>query len=73
MFAALANTLGMNPNQVSILSALFSLTGIVGIATLEPSPTASVLIAVALVLGYAIDSADGQLARLQFGGSVAGE
>ncbi|HBX76413.1 MAG TPA: CDP-alcohol phosphatidyltransferase [Acidimicrobiaceae bacterium] len=73
VFAALANTLGMNPNQVSILSALFSLTGIVGIATLEPSPTASVLIAVALVLGYAIDSADGQLARLQFGGSVAGE
>jgi phosphatidylglycerophosphate synthase len=40
---------------------------------MPPSIGAGVGICVALVVGYALDAADGQLARLRGGGSVAGE
>lgn len=73
MLAAGAFVLGMTPNQVTIVSAAFTYVGIVLVATLAPGWATGVAVALALVLGYALDSADGQVARLRGGGSLAGE
>jgi phosphatidylglycerophosphate synthase len=58
---------------VTFISAAFSAAGIAVIALVRPSVAAAVLIPVLLLVGYAFDSADGQLARLRGGGSPAGE
>ncbi len=71
--AALACQLRLTPNQVTAVSALFSLAGITLVATAEPAWPMAVAVTLALALGYALDSADGQLARLRGGGSMAGE
>ena len=71
--AAGAYQLGLTPNQVTGISAVFSLAGILTIALVRPAWWVGVLVALALALGYAFDSADGQLARLRGGGSPAGE
>ncbi len=73
VFAALAHQARMTPNQVTAVSAVFTLGAIAMIATLRPSLLSGLAISVALVLGYALDSADGQLARLRGGGSLTGE
>ncbi|MHA3703889.1 CDP-alcohol phosphatidyltransferase family protein [Jatrophihabitans sp. YIM 134969] len=73
IFAAAAFRVGATPNQVTVLSTLVTLGGVVSIAVFRPTWVTSTGIVVALVLGYALDSADGQLARLRGGGSVAGE
>jgi len=73
VLAATAYKLGLGPNAISLISAACTLTGIVLIATLRPSVPGGLLITVLLVLGYALDSADGQVARLQGGGTLAGE
>jgi len=71
--AALAYVAGLTPNQVTVLSALFTYTAL-GLIALGPSRLASsVAISVLLLVGYALDAADGQLARLRGGGSPAGE
>lgn len=61
------------PNQVSLASGFCSLVGIVLIATVRPSLGLAVAVTMLLVLGYGLDSADGQLARLRGGGSPLGE
>jgi phosphatidylglycerophosphate synthase len=71
--AAAAYQIGLTPNQVTAASALFSLAGIVTVALVRPAWWVGVLVALALALGYALDSADGQLARLRGGGSPGGE
>lgn len=71
--AAVAFKLGRTPNQVSGASALCSLAGILLIALVDPSVVVAVLVTLLLVLGYALDSADGQVARLRGGGSPVGE
>lgn len=71
--AALAFTRGLTPNQVTVLSALSTLSAIVVIALVPPSWWQGLVICALLVLGYALDAADGQLARLRGGGSLAGE
>lgn len=71
--AAVAYRLGLTPNTVTAVSALFSLAGIVVLATIRPSLLSGVAVAGSLVVGYALDSADGQLARLRGGGSPSGE
>ncbi len=71
--AAAAYHLGLTPNQVTAVSALFSLAGILLVALVEPAWWVAVTVALALALGYALDSADGQLARLRGGGSPGGE
>lgn len=71
--AAVAYVLQMTPNQVTAVSAIFTFTGIFLIVLFEPFWWVTCLAAFLLVLGYALDSADGQLARLQGGGSAAGE
>lgn len=73
VFAAAAHQLRMTPNQVTSLSALFTFAGITTIALVDPTPVSSVVVTLLLVIGYALDSADGQLARLRGGGSPRGE
>ncbi|MBB6568449.1 CDP-alcohol phosphatidyltransferase family protein [Kribbella sandramycini] len=73
VFAAAAFLAGRTPNQVSITSGLCSLAGIVLIATVRPSFGPALAVTALLVLGYGLDSADGQLARLRGGGSPLGE
>lgn len=71
--AAIAAALGLTPTHVTMLSAAATFSGIAAIALLPPSLWASVLITGLLVLGYALDSADGQLARLTGSFSLSGE
>jgi phosphatidylglycerophosphate synthase len=71
--AAAAYKLDRTPNQVSVISGVFSFAGIALVATVRPSTLLAVAVAVLLVTGYALDSADGQLARLRGGGSLLGE
>lgn len=73
IFAALAHRLGLSPNQVTAVSALFTFTGILLVILVPPTAAMSAVVAVLLMIGYALDSADGQLARLLDGGSPAGE
>lgn len=73
ILAAAAFKLGLTPNQVTAISAVFTFAGIGVLATGTPSWWLGLLVAGLLVLGYALDSADGQLARLRGGGSPAGE
>jgi phosphatidylglycerophosphate synthase len=72
-FAALAHLAGLSPNQVSALSGVFTFAAIALVATIRPSWGSAVVICLGLVVGYALDSADGQVARLQRSGSAAGE
>ncbi|MDT3345463.1 CDP-alcohol phosphatidyltransferase family protein [Microbacterium aquilitoris] len=73
LFAAVAYRWGLTPNQVTMVSALHTFAGIAVIATVPPSWWAGAVVAALLVAGYAWDSADGQVARLRGGGSIAGE
>src|SRR5918993_5056224 len=71
--AALAYVAGLTPDRVTGISACFTFAGIALVAATEPGPALGLLIAVLLVVGYALDSADGQLARLRGGGTPRGE
>ena len=71
--AALAYLAGLTPNQVTGISALFTFSAISFIATLSPTWWLGPLVSTLLLLGYALDAADGQLARLRGGGSAQGE
>ena len=73
VFAALALRAGLTPNQVTGLSAVATFAGIVLVATVPPGWWLAVLVCVLLVVGYALDSADGQVARATKTGSPAGE
>lgn len=71
--AAAAYRAGLSPNAVTGVSALFTFSGIALLIALPPSWGQGTAVAVLLVLGYAWDSADGQVARLTGLGSPAGE
>lgn len=71
--AAAAYVAGLTPNLVTAFSAFSSLAGLACLLLLPRSILAGVLVAVLLALGFVLDSADGQLARLRGGGSGAGE
>lgn len=73
VLAAVAYRLGATPNQVTAVSAAFSFGAIAVLALVAPSWWSGLLVAVGLALGYALDAADGQLARLRGGGSSSGE
>jgi phosphatidylglycerophosphate synthase len=72
-FAALAFHAGLTPNAVTGISALFTGGGIALLALAPLAWATGAAVAACLVLGYALDAADGQLARLRGGGSPAGE
>lgn len=71
--AAGAYLIGLTPNQVTLISAGLTFLAIAGLAVLPGSFALGVAVTVLLALGYAFDSADGQVARLRGGGSAAGE
>lgn len=73
IFAAAAHRIGLTPNVVTGISACFTFAGILLIALVRPSWPLGVGVAALLIIGYALDSADGQLARLRGGGSLLGE
>lgn len=73
IIAAFSFRAGLTPNGVTAISAAFSLTAIALLALISPSAWMGVVTAACLIIGYAFDSADGQLARLRGGGSTAGE
>ncbi|MFF0729683.1 CDP-alcohol phosphatidyltransferase family protein [Streptomyces sp. NPDC004134] len=73
VFAAGAYALGLRPNQVTLLSAAFTGAGIAAVALVRPGWGLSFAVYALLVVGFALDSADGQLARLRRESSAAGE
>lgn len=73
VLAAAGYSAKLTPNQITVISAAFTFAGVVMIAVLRPAPAVAIGIFAALVLGFALDSADGQLARLTGTGSAAGE
>ncbi|MEU2025825.1 CDP-alcohol phosphatidyltransferase family protein [Streptomyces sp. NPDC016469] len=72
-FAAGAYQIGMTPNQVTLTSAVFTFTAIACVALVRPGPWPAVLVYLGLAVGFALDSADGQLARLTGRGGPDGE
>lgn len=72
-FAAIAHILRLTPNAVTWISLLFTAAGLVILTTVGPSITSTVLVPLLLAIGFGLDSADGQLARLRKSGGPAGE
>lgn len=73
VLAAWAYGRGLSPNAVTGISAACTFTAVAVLALVPPSVTTGVVVCLLLVLGYAFDSADGQVARLTGTGSSAGE
>lgn len=73
LFAALAYRAGLTPNAVTGLSATCTFLGIALLLAFPASWPLGCTVAAFLVIGYALDAADGQLARLRGGGSPSGE
>lgn len=71
--AARSYVLGLTPDGVSYLSFAASALAVAILVLVTPSPLTGLTVALLLVLGYALDSADGQLARLLGTGGPAGE
>lgn len=71
--AAAAQVLGLTPNALTAISAGCSAAGLALLCLARPGWTVGVAVAVLLAVGYVLDSADGQLARLGSGGTVSGE
>lgn len=71
--AAGAATLGMTPNQVTAVSAAFTTAGLIVFVVSPVNWATAVLVALLFALGFAFDSADGQLARLTRTAGPAGE
>ena len=68
VLASIAFARGLSPNQVSYISGGLSLAGIVLVALGRATVLTGLAVTVLLALGYAMDSADGQVARLTHGG-----
>jgi phosphatidylglycerophosphate synthase len=73
VLAALSFHARLTPNAVTGISAAFTASGIALLALVRPSWELGLVVTACLVVGYAFDAADGQLARLRGGGSPAGE
>ncbi|MFD7427222.1 CDP-alcohol phosphatidyltransferase family protein [Streptomyces sp. NPDC059814] len=73
IFAAAAFRLRMTPNQVTSVSAVFTFAALTSVALGRPTWALAVLVYLGLAVGFALDSADGQLARLTGRGGPDGE
>lgn len=73
VLAAACFVLRMTPNQVTLGSAVATVLGLTLLVTATPTPASGLGVALLLMLGFALDSADGQLARLTGLRSPAGE
>jgi phosphatidylglycerophosphate synthase len=73
VLAAASYKAGLTPNAVTGISAVFTFGALAVLAVVRPTWWVGVVVALLLMIGYAFDAADGQLARLRGGGSSAGE
>jgi hypothetical protein len=73
VLAAAAYRARLGPNQVTLVSAAFSAGAVAAVALTHPGGWLALAAWAALAVGFAFDSADGQLARLTGRGSAAGE
>ncbi|MEV2246394.1 CDP-alcohol phosphatidyltransferase family protein [Streptomyces sp. NPDC049970] len=73
LLAAGAYRASLTPNQVTLISAGFTFAAIAAVALAEPSWQLGFLVYAGLAVGFAFDSADGQLARLTGRGGPDGE
>lgn len=73
VLAAGAYRAGLSPNQVTLISAAFTFAAILAAALAEPSWALGLAVWAGLAVGFAFDSADGQLARLTGRGGPDGE
>lgn len=71
--AAAAYVVGLSPNAVTLVSGIVSVGGMAVLVFLPLTPVSALAAMVLFLAGYALDSADGQLARLTHTGSTAGE
>jgi phosphatidylglycerophosphate synthase len=71
--AAWAFVVRLTPDQVTLLSSLMTFSALSLVIFVAPAWWLGILVTALLLLGYALDSADGQLARLRGGGSMSGE
>lgn len=73
LLAAACFSLRLSPNSVTLASALVTAAGLSVLVTGPPSVWRAIIVMLLLVLGFALDSADGQVSRLTGRGSPAGE
>ncbi|MFB9576480.1 CDP-alcohol phosphatidyltransferase family protein [Streptomyces yanii] len=73
VLAAGAYRIGLTPNQVTLVSAAFTFTAVASVALVRPSWGLAIAVYAGLAVGFAFDSADGQLARLTGRGGPDGE
>ncbi|MEU0597704.1 CDP-alcohol phosphatidyltransferase family protein [Streptomyces sp. NPDC006393] len=73
LLAATAHRMGLSPNHVTAASGVVTLAAVAAVALHRPTPALGCWVAVALLAGFALDSADGQLARLKRSASRSGE
>lgn len=71
--AAAADLAGLRPATVTLLSAAVSLGAVVLLVAAPITVPVGLAVGLLLVAGYVLDSADGQLARLQGSTSASGE
>ena len=71
--AAVCWALGLSPNAVTVLSAAFTFSAIALLALAPLGWPLGLAVGTGLLVGYALDSADGQVARLTGRSSPAGE
>ncbi len=72
-FAAAAVAMGITPNGVTAISAVCSAAGILTLLLAPPTALTALAVALLFALGYGLDSADGQVARVTGASSPAGE
>ncbi|WP_244188088.1 CDP-alcohol phosphatidyltransferase family protein [Streptomyces regalis] len=72
VLAAAAHGIGLSPNHVTAASGLVTFPAIAAVALYPPSHALGRWVTLALLIGFALDSADGQLARLHGSASSAG-
>ncbi|KUN99138.1 CDP-alcohol phosphatidyltransferase family protein [Streptomyces caeruleatus] len=72
LLAAAAHRIGLSPNHVTAASGLVTFPAIAAIALHPPTPALGAWVTLALLVGFALDSADGQLARLHGSAGPAG-
>ncbi|MER6433868.1 CDP-alcohol phosphatidyltransferase family protein [Streptomyces sp900105245] len=73
LLAAVAYRIGATPNHLTLLGAMFTFPALAAVALVPPGWVSSACVCAALATGFALDSADGQLARRQRSGSPSGE
>jgi phosphatidylglycerophosphate synthase len=71
--AAWAYTARLTPNAVTGISAIWTFAAILLLLVFPPSWLLGIVVAILLLVGYAFDSADGQLSRLMGTSSPSGE